>query len=129
MTPAELRARAHGAITPTSDEVADVYKALLTMAATQADSGQLWMSFAVGSYHSIIHAARKANHPDGNPVPLRYSASINALALALDRMRDEGFTVEVRYPSGTTLNRLPQNGPPGTGGVGQDTTVTVSWTD
>jgi hypothetical protein len=43
-------------------------------------------------------------------------------------MRDEGFTVEVRYPSGTTRLRLPQNVPLGTGGVGQDTTVTVSWT-
>ncbi|NBQ99664.1 MAG: hypothetical protein EBT97_04280 [Actinobacteria bacterium] len=79
----------------------------------------------------LLHKAVNGSLSSGNlRLLVRESALYNAMSQALDRLRDDGFTVEVRY-HGTTGPRLPEIGNASATGMATDASlnVTVSWAD
>ncbi len=135
MTPAELRALRGRVITPTDEEVCIVLEALRrwTVRKTEfGDSLSLWFNLSqLPAAYDLLHASDQGYPVEGSlKLLVRESALYNALSRALDRMRDDGFAVEVRY-QGAVLDRLPAIGNASATEMATDAnlTVTVSWSD
>jgi len=134
VTPAELRALRERIITPTDDEVTIILDALRRWTVRKTEFGDLSLSFPMSDFpavYDLLHKAVNGSLSSGNlRLLVRESALYNAMSQALDRMRYDGFAVEVRY-HGAVLDRLPAIGNASATEMATDAnlTVTVSWSD
>ena len=132
MTPAELRALRGRVITPTDEEVCIVLEALRRWTVRKTEFGDLSLWFKpsqLPAAYDLLHASDLGIPFVGSlKLLVRESALYNALSRALDRMRDEGFGVEVRY-HGASFDRMPEIGDASVTDVWSDASlfVTVSW--
>ena len=125
MTPAELRALRGRVITPTDEEVCIVLEALRRWTVRKTEFGDLSLWFKPSQHpaaYDLLHAS---------DLGIPFVGSLKLLvreSRALDRMRDEGFGVEVRY-HGASFDRMPEIGDASVTDVWSDASlfVTVSW--
>lgn len=124
MTPAELRDIRNRVVATTDEEVDTLLGVLRTWMRRRAENGELDLRFPpVG-----MGLAFKTTVQSEMSLLIRPSATYNTLAGALERLRAEGFKVEVRY-QGASFDRMPEIGDASATDVWSDASliVTVSW--
>lgn len=124
MTPAELRDIRNRAVATTDGEVDTLLGALRTWMRGRAECGELDLRFPPAG---LSHAFQLVTNSDMGLL-IRPSATYSTLAGALERLRADGFKVEVRY-QGASFDRLPEIGDASATDVWSDASlvVTVSW--
>ena len=124
MTPAELRDIRNRVVATTDEEVDTLLGVLRSWMRRRAECGELDLRFPPSGLSHAFQLITKSEMG----LLIRPSATYNTLSHALDRLRAEGFGVEVRF-QGASFDRMPEIGEASATEVMTEASliVTVSW--
>jgi hypothetical protein len=124
VTPAELRDIRNRVVSTTDEEVDTLLEALRTWMRRRAENGELNLRLKPASMATLFESTVQSEMG----LLIRPSATYNTLSGALERLRAEGFKIEVWY-QGASFDRMPDIGDASATDVWYDASlfVTVSW--